>query len=165
MLFTMRKATLFILSLVIATLLTSCSMGRLPMVKGIDDIKVNKIGTDSVHLDVALKINNPGAFGFRVKRIDMNVMMNDKSVGVVRGNMPFRLIAKEERPYNVKVSASSMAVVGALPNLLGSFLGNGKPTNLRLQGTIKMRWFIFGKKIRFDSNKDFKMPAINLRKN
>jgi hypothetical protein len=44
--------------------------------------------------------------------------------------------------------------------LLGSFLGNCKQTNLHIVGTIKTRWFIFGKKIKFDSNKDFKMPKL-----
>ncbi|UPT68951.1 MAG: LEA type 2 family protein [Sphingobacteriales bacterium JAD_PAG50586_3] len=157
----MRKAHLFILTLVIATLLTSCSMGRMPMVKGIDDVKVSKIAADSVHMDVVLKINNPGTWGFRVKRIDMNVMLNDKAVGVVKGKMPFKLISQGERPYNVTVSASNAAVIGALPDLLGTFLGGGnKQTNLRLVGTIKTRWFIFGKKIQFDSSKDFKMPKL-----
>jgi LEA14-like dessication related protein len=156
----MHKAQLFILTLVIATLLTSCSMGRLPVVKGIEDVKVGKISVDSVHMDVVLKINNPGTWGFRVKRIDMNVMLNDKAVGVVKGKMPFKLISEGERPYNITISASSMAVVNALPDLLGSFLGNGKQTNLHIVGTIKTRWFIFGKKIKFDSNKDFKMPKL-----
>jgi LEA14-like dessication related protein len=157
---TMRKAHLLALTLVIATLLTSCSMGRLPVVKGIDDVKVANIGADSVHLDVVLKINNPGTWGFRVRRIDMNVMLNDKAVGVVKGKMPFKFISEGERPYNVTIAASNASVVAAIPDLLGSLMGNGKPTKLHIVGTIKTRWFIFGKKIKFDSSKDFKMPKL-----
>lgn len=136
----------------------SCSIARLPMVKGIDDVKVNRFNKDSLYLDVGLKINNPGTWGYRIKRVDVNLMMNDKPVGSINGKLPFKLITKGDRTYNITAGVGTNNVVNVIPDLLGIF--SGKQVKLQLQGQIKMRWFIFTKTIKFDNNKEFKMPKL-----
>lgn len=139
-------------------LLASCSVAKLPYVKGIDDIKVNKFNKDSLYIDLGLKINNPGTWGYRIKRVDVSLSMNDKPVGSINGKLPFKLITKGDRTYNVTAGVGTSAITNAIPDLLAVF--TGKPVSLKIQGQIKMRWFIFSKKIQFNTNKEFKLPKL-----
>lgn len=139
-------------------LLASCSAAKLPIVKGIDDVKVSKLNKDSLYLDVGVRINNPGTWGYRVKKVDIALKMNDQVVGSIKGKLPFKLISKGDRIYNVNAGIGTSALIGMAPNLVGVL--KGKDVNLKFEGDIKMRWFIFSKKIHIDSSKGFKLPKL-----
>jgi len=142
----------------ISVLFASCSVARLPVVKGIEDVKVKSFNKDSVFLDVGIRINNPGAWGYRLKRVDVDITMNGRPVGAIHGKLPFKLISKGDRTYSLVAGVGTSALTNAIPDLLGMF--TGKQVKLQMKGSIKMRWFIFGKTIQFDSGKDFKMPKL-----
>lgn len=144
----------------VAIALQACSVAKLPYVKGVEDVDVNKVTLDSINVGAVLKINNPGAWGFRIKKADFDVLLNGKSIAHLDSKMPFRITRKEERPYRVNISASTANAIGAIPDFM-TMLG-GRSMDLRLQGYIKVRWFIFSKKIRFDKNTPIKMPKIKL---
>lgn len=141
-----------------AVLFASCSVGRLPMVKGIEEVKVKSFNKDSLFLDVGLRINNPGTWGYRLKRVDIDITMNGRPVGSIHGKLPFKLITKGDRTYSVVAGVGTSSLTNAIPDLLGMI--TGKQVKLQMKGSIKMRWFIFGKTIQFDSGKDFKLPKL-----
>ncbi len=147
-----------LIAIVACFLLASCSTTRLPYIKGIDDVKVEKFTADSLQMNVALRINNPGTWGFRVRKINMDLTLNGKPIGSINGRLPIKRISKGERAYDVKVSTGSGAVMKALPDLLGVL--SGKKLDLKLQGEMRVRWFIFSKRIKFDSIKDLKLPKM-----
>lgn len=141
-----------------AVLLASCSVARLPVVKGVEDVKMNRMTKDSVYVDLGLRINNPGTWGYRVKKVDVSISMNNKPVGFIKGKLPFKLITKGDRVYNITAGIGTSAVLNMGSDIL-NVLG-GKQVNMKLEGTIKMRWFIFSKKIKLDSSKDIKLPRL-----
>ena len=157
----MRLYLIILVTLAISAM--SCSTARLPYVKGVDDVKVSKFTKDSLHMNIALRINNPGTWGFRVKNVNLALTLNGKPVGTIKGKMPFKRIGKGERAYDVQLATGTGAIIGALPDFLSVL--SGKNMDLRMQGEMRVRWFIFGKKIKFDSKKDLKLPKMGFGKN
>lgn len=110
------------------------------------DIKLNSLNLSGISIGGKIPINNPNTFGFNVKGVKLDVMVNDIPVGCLNKKDRIHINPKSNDAYPINYDASFKDVVKD-PIALTNALTKGSVT-VKLSGYVKVSKFIVSKKIK-----------------
>lgn len=147
------KSGLFCI-LLLAVLLSSCKFIQ-PTFGGfnIKSVKPGKEGEMDIEAEV--KVDNPNNYSIWVKKGNMDILMDNGTVGTVKTEGVTTIKAKSNDYATVHLKAK-IDQGGALMGALSGVMGGAMP-KLKFKGSIRAGVFIVGKK--FDVEFSDKLPA------
>lgn len=143
--FFMRAIT-FILAVVVLTS-SGCLNLKMPQVTGISKLRLSDITKDTrIQFDVGLR--NPNAFGVTLKSMKAELFLADSSIAGIGVDRKTRLAANQhvDLPFSVQPKLTALPQLGIL-GITQLFKKDNKKISLR--GELKVRKFIFTKKVKF----------------
>ena len=140
------KAITFILTVVMLTS-SGCLNLKVPQVTGISKFRLSDITKDTrIQFDV--DIRNPKTFGVTLKSMKAELFLADSSIAGIGIDRKTRLAANQQvdLPFSVQPKLNALPQLGIL-GITQLFKKDNKKVSLR--GELKIRKFIFTKKVKF----------------
>lgn len=141
-------------------LLSSCLTYKDVQFQGVENFKIKKLDTKEVTISFDLKIYNPNNYKIKVKPSEVNILnKNDKLLG--KAEILEKIVVQKEKtgsyPVTVKAKLSDVLISGG-----GSILDlvKNRSTDIKFQGTVKVRARCIGKKIPLDETKTFDIGKL-----
>ena len=106
---------------------------------------------DGIEAEIDVRINNPNKIGFKIYRSNVDVMMNDNSLGKGRLKKKIRIKPNTEETYTFVVAGKfdDLLSGGGLSGLLS--MATSKTANISIKGNIKAGKFFYKKKFPIDN--------------
>lgn len=140
------KAITFILAVVMLTS-SGCLNLKVPQVTGISKFRLSDITKDTrIQFDVGIR--NPNTFGVTLKSMKAELFLADSSITGIGIDRKTRLAANQhvDLPFSVQPKLNALPQLGIL-GITQLFKKDNKKVSLR--GELKIRKFIFTKKVKF----------------
>lgn len=140
------KAITFILTVVMLTS-SGCLNLKVPQVTGISKFRLSDITKDTrIQFDVGIR--NPNTFGVTLKSMKAELFLADSSIAGIGIDRKTRLAANQQvdLPFSVQPKLNALPQLGIL-GITQLFKKDNKKISLR--GELKVRKFIFTKKVKF----------------
>lgn len=118
--------------LLLAALAIACKAPQAPIVKGMENMQVDRLGADSIFLDVQLRINNPNRFAIKVLAAEARCLAGQQHIGQARLASAFDLPASADTLLPVQLHLSTRYLLSNSLNLLL----NPAPLPYLLDGTV-----------------------------
>jgi LEA14-like dessication related protein len=119
-------------------LLSSCMPNEPVKFNGIDKIKIGKVNKEGVSITLFAKLANPNNASFTVKDADIDVMVNNTSLGKIKLKEPIRVKRKTEEVYAFEVEANyADLLTGGIAGLINMVMK--QKIKGSCQGWIKVR--------------------------
>lgn len=130
---------------------TSCTEWKDVTITKIENARIIKMDKDGLIAEIDVRINNPNKIGFKIYKSDLDVLLNNNSVGKAKIKHKIKIKAHAEETY-------TLAIAGKVDNLLsgGGLLGliataaSGNAT-INIKGSIKAGKFFYKKKFPIDN--------------
>ncbi len=132
----------------VAIFLPSCSGFEDIDVGDIEDIKISRITTRAVDFDVILTIDNPTAFRYRITDVNLDVSINNESVGNIRNAENVMIPSRSSELYTFPLQAEFSNILRGALSVYNFFLDRN--AEVTVTGTIKVRSFPFSRTIPVD---------------
>lgn len=137
-------------------LFSSCISYKPILITGIKDVKTTNLSGEKVELAFNLQVNNPNGFKMVLNDYNMDVMINDKTLGKASSAEKIVIKRKSNNTYPFKLSASYKDFMGAAVSGLGS-LFKSEPVTFKVKGAIKGRIWWFKKNIPIETTQQIKL--------
>lgn len=145
---------LFFLGILVIQFLTSCKINEVE-IKRFEGIKFKNLDENKANLELMIPVVNPNKFGFTVADIRLDLAINGKQMGSVKKTTKLKIPANSNQTYPVGIEINIDKAVGNISSLTASLLKN--KIGIKAKGYIKVRKFIFTKKIPVDQNENVKL--------
>lgn len=145
---------LFFIGILVFQFLTSCKINEVE-IKRFEGIKFKNIDENKANLELMIPVVNPNKFGFTIADIRLDLAINGKEMGSVKKTTKLRIPAKSNQTYPVGIEININKAVGNISSLTASLLKN--KIGIKAKGYVKVRKFIFTKKIPVDQNENIKL--------
>jgi LEA14-like dessication related protein len=104
----------FLLVFAISVLFLACKTMQPVSVTGIEDAKFSSITEKKTELEFSLKISNPNSFGFYIYKSEIDVKINEMSLGKAHLTQKVFIKANSESTYKFVVNSNSpQTIMGA----------------------------------------------------
>lgn len=135
-------------SLVLASVLASCSAYKEVELTDITNVEVLNLDASSVALRVDARINNPNGFSIAVEEPDVDLFLNDRFIG--KGVLDSALVLERKAASVYPVYLHADLEGGPLLVLLLTGAFNGDPVKLSAKGTVAGRSGVLKKRFPFE---------------
>lgn len=147
------KRLIYVFSLLL--FLGSCDFEE-PLVSGYSNFKFGKLEGKSIDVSFDATVENENKFGFKIKKGDLNVLLNDIDLGNIHLNDKVKVKKKSKNVYTIPLKLSLKdGVLLKLPKLVtaGKF-------ELKLEGTVRGSVMGFGKNFKISETKNLSKGDI-----
>ena len=142
----------------ILLLFTACKTTQPVSVTGIEDVKLSSITQKKIELEFSLKINNPNSFGFYIYKSEINVKLNEMSLGQAHLKQKVFIKANSEGTYTFVVNSNSPNTITGAATILSLTLK--RSALIDLHGKIKAGRFPVIKKLPVDFKKEVSLDTF-----
>ena len=142
-------ATILILALVLAAT-SGCSKIERLKVGSVRNVSFKGMENNAINLEVTVPIENPNSFKLKIKNADMKLTSNGTEIGRIKQINDLVIAGKSSKEYPVNVTVELTNLNGGLLSAMRFF--NSK-TDLRMNGTVKVRSFIYAKTVKVEDYK------------
>lgn len=137
------------ISIFISFILVSCGDIKPAEFKRIESYNLKEFNLNGTEIEITAVINNPNNVGFKVKDVDLDILLSRKKMGKAKLKKAFKVSANCEKPYTftiiVKPEGGGIQT-GAVA--LGGMMGKGQAINLK--GKVKVAKFGASKEVDVD---------------
>lgn len=135
--------------------ISSCNYEE-PLVSGYSNFKFGKLEGKSVDVSFDATVENENGFGFKIKKGDLNLFINDLDLGKIHLNDKIKIKRKSENIYTIPLKLSlSDGVLFRLPKLV-----TATKFELKLEGTVRGSVMGFGKNFKIKETKNLSSGDI-----
>ncbi|MFN4122293.1 MAG: LEA type 2 family protein [Flavobacteriales bacterium] len=152
------RFTIFLFSIVFIVSTTSCgifSQPREPQIEKITNVKVGKINDGKLDLKVSTKLYNPDRIKFRIRKVDLDILINGYPVGKITNPSVIRIPKETNADIDWDIEANLMKLLK--PGMLLSVITQQK-MKLELSGYIRVKKSLFAKNIPVRVDSPFEIP-------
>ncbi|MFI5149341.1 MAG: LEA type 2 family protein [Bacteroidia bacterium] len=149
----MKKNIFLFLSILIFT--ASCKYKEVTLGQ-ISGLKINKITTNGLELELGMKINNPNSYGFSIYRSSFRIKLGGADLGTARIAKRTHIKAHSDEVYTftIKTSFDKLKEDG-LAGMISLF--SKKNAEIEIKGNLKAGKFLLRKKIPVDRKQSTRM--------
>lgn len=140
---------ILILAIVLAAT-SGCSKIERLKVGSVRNVSFKGMANNTINLEVTVPIENPNSFRLKIKNADMKVTSNGTEIGRIKQMDDLVIAGKSTKEYPVNVSIELTNLGGGLLSAMRLF--NSK-TDLRMNGTVKVRSFIYARTVKVEDYK------------
>jgi LEA14-like dessication related protein len=144
---------------VIGTLISGCFSEKAIEFRSVEHLRPENIGKETL-LSMDVVIYNPNNWGCTVEETDAEFFIDGKRAGNTVLRTPTRLPANAEATIPCTVKTSITDLIKLVPAGLGALL-TGKELESTTRGTVKVRKFIFTKRISFEVKQPIDRKLLN----
>jgi len=143
----MKQIQFFLLLIILA----SCAEYKEVTVNKIDQARITKMDKDGITAEIDVHINNPNNLSFKIFRSDVDVLLNDISLGKAKLKKKMKIKANSEETYTFIVGGKfdNIMGTGGLGGLLS--MATSKSANITIKGNISAGKFFYRKKFPIDN--------------
>ncbi|HEX4852206.1 MAG TPA: LEA type 2 family protein [Puia sp.] len=129
-----KQVSFFILLATLMHLLFACEQPQPPEYKGFDNLQLGKLNLQESTLSARIKFYNPNAFGMELKKVDMNIFLNEKLANHYVLDTLIQIPKKDSFfvPVTLKLNVGNL-----LSNALQALLSN--EVHIRIDGIAKLK--------------------------
>lgn len=119
---------------------TSCARPMAPEIKGVSKFKINRKNPEKkIQFQVQLDMFNPNRFKVKLLDYDLEIYVNGKKVGEVKGDEKVVMKKLERMTYPLKIRTSLGQVVGGLVGLSQELKDKDLKIDVRVEGVVKAK--------------------------
>ncbi|UCG26778.1 MAG: LEA type 2 family protein [Bacteroidales bacterium] len=133
----MKSVYRIIAILFISSLFHCCSEFQEIRVDSPTSVKFNGMRDQKLNMDLFLPITNPNNMGFKITRVDLEVIINDSYIGNITGVNNVVIQANSRELYQFNLDLEIKKITSGIISLVRIF-GNGQ-INVESNGTIRIR--------------------------
>lgn len=145
---------LLIFLLAFTTLLTSCNIKEVE-IGNIEGVSIKNITKEQISLELMIPVKNNNNFAFTISDVNIDLTLSSVNLGKVKKSTKIRIPANSNQTQNVGIDIKFSKLAENPLSLLASVLKN--KVELKANGYIKVRKFIFTKKFIIDENQPVKL--------
>ncbi len=145
----------YLLLLALPIIFFSCTRPEeMPVFKGVGDIKVDKVSGTQAFLNGNAYFYNPNKVGMTLKKVDIEVTLEDKKIGKINHSVRTKVGALSE--FKVPVDATfNIGEVGVIKSILNVL--QGRKMKARYQGYIKLSYRGLPIKVKVDYEDEIRL--------
>lgn len=130
---------------------------QMPEIERISNVRTGELREGRLAISFTTEIRNPDKLKFRIRRVQLDVMLNGNKVGEIRSNRVIRI----RNLLQAQVEWTLMADLKALikPGMLLNLALSGRP-QLGVEGHVRVSKFIFRKTIPVKLNTPISLPKF-----
>jgi len=138
----MKRYLIFVI-LISIVLFSGCSGIEDVQLKKIKDVSYQELKGSMLKLSITATVYNPNFFNIKMKKANMDLILNDKVIGTVSQVEQIEIIGRKEKDYKILVS---IEMKDFLSNLMSMYrvLMNER-NQLSLSGSVQVRYLLFSK--------------------
>ena len=145
----MRKYLIFILLLFsLPVVFSGCSGIEDVHVVKVKDVTYQELRGGTLKLSITATVNNPNRVNVKVKKLNMDLLLNGKLIGVVSQTEHIELLGRRQKDYKLLVSIEMKDLLSNMMNLYRVLMNEQR--NLSLSGEIQVRYLLFTKTFQID---------------
>jgi len=139
-------------------LISSCEVKDIQLVE-VESVKVLNVNKRNIDGILNIKLENPNAFGVKVKSADFEIWANNAVVGKAKLTDPFKIESNSTQSYPVHLSGDlSNAISGGIGSIVGLLMG--KEPTMRIKGNLKASSFLITKTVEIDEQTDIPISSF-----
>ncbi len=139
-------------------LISSCEVKDIQLVE-VESVKVLNVNKRNIDGILNIKLENPNAFGVKVKSADFEIWANNAVVGKAKLTDPFKIESNSTQSYPVHLSGDlSNAISGGIGSIVGLLMG--KEPTMRIKGKLKASSFLITKTVEIDEQTDIPISSF-----
>jgi len=85
-----------------------------PRVEGIKDVKIEEFKKDGIIVSIMIKVKNPNNLNFKVKTVDINLLVNNVDMGNLYLNKSIKIKKHSEDIYKFTLETKYKGLIGSL---------------------------------------------------
>ena len=136
------KKHLYLILLFMLLLFTGCSTEDIQLV-GIKDVTYQEFNRNVLRLAITATVNNPNRFNVKIKNANMDLRLNNKTIGTVTQMEQIELDSRNQKDYKIQVSIEMKDMLSNAIALYRVLMN--EPKNLSLSGTVEVKSFLYSK--------------------
>ena len=139
-------------------LFTSCKSFEnvaIPSVEKISNFKPGQLKDGKLNFSFTTQINNPDKLKFKIRRVDLDILMNGNKIGEIHTNRVIKIRRLLKPEVNWELTGDLKSLIK--PDMILSVLTGGKP-EFAVKGSIQVSRLFFRKSIPVDLKTPVKLP-------
>jgi len=142
------KKHLYLVLLFIPLLFSGCTQEEIQLI-GIKDITYQEFKGNVLRLAIMVTVNNPNRFNVKIKNANMDLRLNNKTIGTVTQMEQIDLVSRKQQDYKIQVSIEMKDMLSNIISLYRVLMN--EPKNLSLSGSVQVKSFIYSKTYQVDN--------------
>ncbi|HNP20151.1 MAG TPA: hypothetical protein PKL31_17055 [Fulvivirga sp.] len=145
----------YFLLLALPIIFFSCTKPEeMPVFKGVGDIKINKVSGKEAFLNGNAYFYNPNKVGMTLRKVDIEVTLEDKKIGKINHSVRTKVRALSE--FKVPVDATfNIGEVGVIKSIINVL--QGRKMKARYKGYIKLSYRGLPIKVKVDYEDEIRL--------
>ena|ERR1700748_338008 len=141
-------------------IMSSCSKPKDLKYGAITDVSIKNLSLSGVDVEATIPVENPNGYEINIYDANFDLAMNDKVIAHVTQLYPVTIAGKTRADYKVGASIK-LANAGAIMSLMS--LMHNSDTNLKLDGTLRAKSFVFTKTVQVHQSgiQNYLRPVID----
>jgi len=144
------KTLLFII--IIGITFVSCNYKDVE-IANIEKIKLGKIKSNYISLDTRILINNPNNYKIKIKKYNLDVVVNKQNFKMVEADANIIIPKKYNGTISVPITMKSKDLLNFRTITTMYKLFTSKKVDVETHGTISIKFLFFSKKIKINEKK------------
>ena len=155
-----RTLKLFFISILITVLFTGCFSLKPINVGDVKDYKFKNLTKSGVSIILDIPIENQNNFKFKITDVNIEISIDGNNLGTVKKIKKVVIPAKSNDVYTFELKADFSKLLKGSWSILKSFMK--RSVNMHLEGYIKAKAFMIGKKIDINEDKHINLSKYKL---
>lgn len=122
----MKKIYIYLAGLFFIVYFSSCTPPKMPEVRQITSVEPGKITSDSLEVKVNMNIYNPNKFDISILNYNLDILLNDASLGNTRAANPIILSGNKNNNVTFTLTAGKNEIMKNVLPLMKSLFSNDK---------------------------------------
>lgn len=154
----LMRPILKILVLFFAIILSKPLSAQELQFKGIHGFKVKSVEKDKITLVFVTKIENTTGKTLKVKVKNGELLKNDQLIGTYKLEKPVKIKKRSDENLDITLVVTPLGNLNLLNDGVNMMLG--KPTEIKVQGSLKGSWLVFSKKYPFSFEEKLSLRGL-----
>ncbi len=151
----MKTKNIFIYLILITTIFSLPSCIKPVAVGDIEGVWVKNASLKNIKLDLLIPIDNPNSIGFKITGMDMDVLIDGKMLGKVKGVKEVAIPARSKQIHTFEVDVSFDNILTGVITIVRSLAK--AEAKVQVKGMVKARALFINKKINVNEEKVVKL--------
>jgi len=141
-----------LLLIILSFLFFSCSIQQLN-IGNPEGLEIEELSMNGVRLKIMVPIENPNNFSFKIKKVNLDLIINERNVGKVNKLEKVSITANSNEIYPVSFALETKEALSNILFLVGEL--QKRNPELQIKGSITVSKFGIPYKIKVDQEQNF----------
>lgn len=142
----------FLILILISAISFSCSVQQIN-IGNPEGVEVEELSMKAVKLQIMIPIENPNNFSFKIRNVNLDLIINDRNVGKVKKMDKVKIPANSKDTYPVSFELTTKDALANILFLIGEL--QKRNPELKVTGTVTVSKLGIPKRIKVEHEQNF----------